>query len=93
MNKAFIFLIATVALSLAFYIKPLTTHPVQNNFVRNISTLQQDLTAFEQELSSLNKEEIITAYYQLREHFKETEFLLAYVDAELYETRINESPY
>ncbi|SFT68266.1 cytochrome c peroxidase [Lishizhenia tianjinensis] len=92
MNKTLFFLLTAVILSLAFYDKKQSVHPVQVNFVHTMSQLNTEMNSLQTQLKDLTKEELIQQYFVVRKLFKEAEYLIAYVDAELYETRINESP-
>ncbi len=75
--------------------KPETSFPtlqIKAQFLKQLTQLQACLEKLNQALKIKNKKEARSIYLEARIPFKQTEFLMAYLDPQLYERSINESP-
>lgn len=75
--------------------KPETSVPTlkaKNNFLDQLTQVQLQLGQLEKALESKDITEARRIYLETRIPFKQAEFLIAYLDPQLYERSINESP-
>ena len=97
MKHVLIALLLGTSIGLLSWTKPQTTtsHPtqaVQTQWLEQLATLHTQLQQLEQAIEARDLPQAQRQYKAARQTFKQAEFLVAYLDPQLYERHLNESP-